>query len=170
MFKKINVPKTENYFILKNEVLSDRITWFYHPSTTVDGKDFPFFSHIVVRSPGNPNIYPTVGSTYSSLCNMVLTEIFNQNEIEVNCILRINFNMTLPVISDKKTSYPHYDHKFDHKNLLIYFSDSDGDTVVCEEKEYRNTPKEDSAIIFEGKHYHHLPTYGRRVVLICTFI
>lgn len=172
MIERVNFTKTENYILLKNQVLSNNFPWYYHSSTIKDKEDFPFFGHSVVKSPGNPNLFSTISSSYSDLCNNILFEIFSENNIEVNCVIRVNLNMTIPVVCNSISSHPHYDHKFDHKNLLVYLNDSDGDTVVYDENknEYRYSPKEDSALIFCGKHYQFLPTYNRRVVLVSTFI
>ena len=42
--------------------------------------------------------------------------------------LRINFNLTFPF--GDKPSIPHVDHNFPHKNMLIYFTDTGGDTII----------------------------------------
>jgi len=169
MIQKISIKKTENYLKLK-EIALGGIPWYYHSSTSPRSEDFPFFGHAIVSTPRIPNLFPTYCSDHHVICNTVLTEIFRENYIDVKCVFRAGLNMSLPLISDAQHSYPHYDHNFDHKNLLVYLTDSDGDTVICEKNELRNTPKEDTGIIFEGKHYHYLPTYGRRIVLVCTFM
>jgi hypothetical protein len=171
MIQEITVKKTENYLKLK-EIALGGIPWYYHNSTSPPqfGIDFPFFGHVIVAPPGIPNNFSTYCSDHHILSGLVLSEIFEQNNIDVNCVFRIALNMTLPLSSDAQTSFPHYDHDFPHKNLLVYLTDSDGDTVNCEKDELRYTPKEDTGIVFEGKHYHHLPTYGRRVVLVSTFM
>jgi len=169
MIQKIDIKKTENYINFKRIVLGN-LPWFYQNSTTYGIEDHPVFVHSIVSTPGIPNLFPTYCSDYHGLCNLVLSEIFYENNIDVKCVFRVGLNMCLPLIGYAHHSEPHYDHDFGHKNLLVYFSDSDGDTVICEKDELRNTPKEDTGIIFDGKHYNYLPSYGRRVVLVCTFM
>ena len=64
-------------------------------------------------------------------------------------------------------SEPHLDHNFPHYNLLVYLTNSGGETFV-ENEVY--SPKEDDVIIFTGKHYMKRPSDDRRVVLIATIL
>jgi len=176
--KKIKNAFTDEYTFLKKEVLSSNFPWYWNEAT-IDGdvtsgmENTPHFGHVVVKRPrdfGDDTkcLFPKVLSQYSEMCNLVLNQIFDFNNIEVNCVYRISFNLTLP-LSDKPIP-KHYDHNFPHKNLLIYFNDSDGDTVCLNPSKKTHSPKEDDIIIFEGLHYHYLPTKGRRTVLVATFI
>lgn len=169
MIQKISIKKTENYINFKKISLGN-LSWVYQSSTSYGVEDYPVFVHSIVSTPGILNLFPTYCSDLHSICNLVLSEIFYENGIDVKCVFRVGLNMCLPLISDVQHSHPHYDHNFDHKNLLVYLTDSDGDTVVCEKNEVRNSPKEDTGIVFKGKHYNYLPTYNRRVVLVCTFM
>ena len=63
---------------------------------------------------------------------------------------------------------PHYDHEFPHKNLLIYFSDTNGGYTMVDDERYDG--EENDVIIFDGLHYNKPPSKGRRIVLITTFI
>ena len=172
MIQELKNPITNNYLTLKNEVLSSDFSWYYIPSTVQNEKSeyacSAYFSHAVLKPPHNPNLYSTIFSPYSEYCNMVLKEIFEINQIQVNSVMRINFNLTLP-LSERKTQ-PHYDHDFPHKNLLIYLNDCDGDTVVCGNPDVSYSPKQDSVVLFEGLHYQYLPSDNRRVVMVVTFI
>lgn len=170
--KLIN-PKTENYFCLKQEVLGDSFSWYWVNNTTEgeeweDFKNHEYLSHCVLRRPNDFNtkrLFPLVSSQYSDMCNIILSEIFEVNNINVNCVLRINFNLTLPI--SNIPTVPHYDHPFDHKNLIIFFTESGGKTI-CEKEIYN--PEQDDVILFSGLHYHYLPEKSRRVVMIATFI
>lgn len=176
MIQQLVNPKTDEYLYLKKEILSSDFPWYYVDTTVPDenNSEFaasPYFSHAVLKSPGNPsnpNLFPIVSSGYSDICNKVLYQIFEYNKVNINSIIRINFNLTLPL--SKKPTQPHYDHNFPHKNLLIYFNKCDGDTVVCGNESQTYSPIEDNVIIFEGLHHHYLPSYSRRIVLISTFI
>lgn len=169
MVSELLNPLTPAYLSLKQDVLSDFFPWFWigaateNPSPENAGTNF--LGHSILRRPQESTIYPVVTSDKHVICNTVLKEIFTANSIKINSVLRINFNLTLP--SQSKHCEPHYDHPFPHKNLLIYLNDSDGDTIVGEE---RVSPADNKIILFEGLHYHYLPKKGRRVVMVSTFI
>jgi len=175
---QLNNPLTEEYNILKKEILSPNFPWYWNEAT-IDGnvsdgmENTPHFGHVVVKRPNDYGdesrcLFPKVTSQYSEICNLVLNQIFDFNEIKVNCVYRISFNLTL-ALSDKPIP-KHYDHNFPHKNLLIYFSNSGGKTVCLESEKKSHDPKEDEIIVFEGLHYHYLPKTDRRVVLVATYI
>lgn len=169
MIKELINPKTKNYYLLKNQIFSPNFPWHFIettiPNESSDYAASPYFSHAIVRPPLNPNLFPSPYSSYAELCNSVLQEILEYNKLNINSILRINVNMTLPL--SQKPTQPHYDHSFEHQNLLIYLNNSDGPTIVENEKCY---PDEDKIIIFKGLHHHYLPSIGKRIVLVTTFI
>lgn len=187
--RQLIIPKTNTYISLKEEVLSSNFSWHYvHtpfpiPDWGIPEEDMekyncaPYFSHAVLKSPkassGEGNLFSMVSSSFSFDCNSLIQEIAEYNNIDINLVIRINFNLTLPSLNDKPDK-PHYDHEFPHKNMVVYFSDFEGgETVVFgESDESKNTyfPKVDTGIIFEGKHCFYYPTKGRRVVMVVTFI
>ena len=173
--KQLTNPKTDNYFALKEYILSSDLPWFYIESTTYDADNqtdiniretgAPYYSHAILRPPGNPNLFPTQNSPCVELCGKVVSEISDTNNLGVNCILRLNANLSLP--SSSTPTQPHVDHPFPHKNLLIYLTDADGQTVAGDQQHF---PKEDDVITFSGMHYHYLPTSGKRIVIVATYI
>ena len=189
MIKKIIIPKTNTYLLLKEHVLSSNFSWHYvHtpfpiPESGIPDEDIgkyncsPYFSHAVLKPPksssGEKNLFSLVSSSVTAECNSFLTELFEYNNIDVNLVVRINFNLTLPSPNNKPDK-PHYDHEFPHKNMVVYFTNfAGGETVVFEESDNtqeKYLPEEDTGIIFEGKHCFYYPTEGRRVVMVVTFI
>ena len=182
--KILEVPNTEQYQTLKREILfSPSFTWCYEetphgPLNEWDPEDFkkyngdPYFSHCVLR-PAKPNYpYSTVDSGYAELCSKVILDTISHNDIEAYSIMRININMTFPSKKNRPDK-PHTDHEFPHGNILFYFTENGGKTVVQEESgDVEYTPVEDTAIVFDGlcKHYQWYPDTGRRVVMVATFI
>lgn len=160
--------KTDEYLSLKNIILSNHFQWSWGESTNISKEcDFPFLSHCVVRRPMETGyLYPVPECQMAPKFNYVLGQIVDANKLDVKSVLRINCNLTFPCGEDKKTP-KHVDHCFPHKNLLIYLNDTDGDTVCGE---FSFTPKEDSIILFEGEHYHFLPTKNKRVVIVVTYV
>ena len=181
--KVLEVPKTEDYLFLKHIVLSSDIEWTYQetphgllhewPSEDIiNYNGDPFFSHTVVRPCEERYLFSTLESDHAELCNYVILNTAKHNKIKMNQILRINFNMTFPSKKNRPDK-PHIDHEFPHGNILFYFTENGGKTVVQEESgDVEYTPVEDTAIVFDGlcKHYQWYPDTGRRVVMVATFI
>ena len=166
MLKTLNNPHTGKYNELKNLVLGNEFPW-YMASNPRDS--FNFYSHVFLERPDiNPEAkrYPRVTSQYIDLFSEVLEEIFDYNNLNVNCILRMNANAIEPQKLDQQTAW-HNDHEFFHTNILIYLTDAGGDTLVETED---HSPTEDDVVIFRGSHCHRLPTKKRRVVLVATYI
>jgi len=187
--RELIIPKTNTYLFLKQEVLSSNFSWHYIPTPfpipdwgipDEDLKKYncsPYFSHAVLKQPnatsGEGNLFPLVSSELIEQCNMFLTEVVKYNNLKINSLCRINFNLTLPSLNNKPDK-PHHDHEFPHKNMVIYFTDFEGGETVLfnelDELKEKYSPKEDTGILFEGKHCFYYPTKGRRVVMVVTFI
>ena len=164
-------PKTEKYNKFKTFVLSQNFPWFYYESSVI-GKPQPFFSHGFLLRPNDLLMntggkkYPITNSVHVDHMEEVFQEIADFNNIGVNCIYRMNANVTEPLKNVERSSI-HVDHYFPHKNMLIYLTDAGGKTVVDNES---HNPREDDIIIFEGeKHSHYYPREKRRVVLVVTY-
>ena len=179
--KILKNPKLPNYNSLKDFVLGDSFPWFYnehfvykenteHYIKSGEGfSDISFYTHSFLNRPKNTGMgekYPTVNSPHTGKVSDVLNSIFIANNIEVNCIYRMNANLLHPSKTEKKTLI-HVDHPFPHKNLLIYLTDSGGKTVCGRDV---HDPKEDDIITFEGEHYNFLPENTRRIVIVATYI
>jgi len=176
VIKILDNPKTQLYIQLKEFIKSKDFTWFWHENSTfesnvIDGHtNIPFYAHTFLERAEldtNKNCFPVVKSQLAETASTVFQEILNFNGIEYSCFLRMGSNCVHPFKKILKTS-PHLDHpRVEHKNILIYLNNSDGDTVVENQK---SSPKEDKVIIFNGLHYHYTPSTERRIVLIATFI
>ena len=182
MMKEILNPKTEEYLAMKKLVSSMDFAWYWNHDSVKDdeGNDYvdsiPFFNHTLIRRPmEGPEyvVYPKPNSQYVDIASLLIKQILQANNISLNCVYRASFNLTLPHLSKHLHVRPHLDHYIPHKNLLVYLNDVDGDTVLCDDSDNdlsSESPREDKAIIFEGRHYHYMPTTSRRLVFVCTFI
>jgi len=144
-------------------VLSDDFPWFYEKNPK---DDFSFYSHVLIERPHYDRRYPISTSQFTDLANDVFNDIVNHNNLQVDCLYRMNINAVHPWFYNPDTTAPHLDHDFPHKNFLLYFTDAGGDTI-CEGQ--RHEPIEDDVIIFEGEHCHRFPLRDRRVVLVATY-
>ena len=95
----------------------------------------------------------------------ILNIFAKKNGIEVKKILRIKANILNKTNKQNHIHPPHVDMRTPHMVLLYYVNDSDGDTIIFNEKYcYEEittltvdkviTPKAGSAIIFDGLTYH----------------
>ena len=180
--QEIYNPKTEEYLAIKKLVSSVDFPWFWNADCMNDNNGnfhvdaIPFFNHTLIRRPmESPEyvVYPKPNSQYADISSLIIKQLFQANNISLNCVYRASFNLTLPQLSKHLHVRPHVDHYIPHKNLLVFLNDVDGDTVLCDDNDNTlssETPSEDKAIIFEGRHYHYMPTTSRRLVFVCTFI
>jgi len=174
---KLENPKTSLYFDFKNHILSGMFPWYWFES--VDNPNTPkydkekytnisFYSHGFLMRPQDNHMYPNPVSSSAEKVSFMIQQILEHNNIELNCFLRIGANCVHPQSNSKVvSSIPHVDHYFPHKNLIIYFTDAGGKTIVGDTS---FDPEEDDVFLFEGEHYMQTPSEKRRIVLVSTFI
>ena len=175
MITKLVNPKTNLYETVKSLMLSDQFPWYFYNAVVGDNigvteghRNFSFLSNPLLARPNTcGHKYPTSQFVHLDTIEQMLDQIFDFNQINVECIYRINANLVYPQ-DGIQASPVHRDHDFPHKNLLIYLTDAGGITVY--ENEQHN-PKEDDIIVFGGEeHYYYLPKEKRRVVLVVTYL
>jgi hypothetical protein len=178
MIKELTNPITDNYKDFKKILLSDTMPWFYYEKTVPESSnpDMPFFSHILLRRPDvgteeNPVIpISIIGSTYFETAYFILKEILDFNNIKFNIIYRMNLNLTFH--TEIKKSEVHIDLGLPHKVVIIYLNTvKNGRTVVLDEmnQKFYSEPKENKAIIFDGKHKHYAESpglYDKKIVMV----
>ena len=170
---KLRNTKTFEYEKLKELIFSSEFAWQICSAHNKDSKvlknssfDFRYFSHMFLKSPGQGVLYPESTSPLTSLLNIVLSQIFSLNDIDVSCLYRSNANLLPPFLKSKRT-LNHVDHDFPHHNLLIYLTDAGGKTIVGDES---HDPKEDDIIMFPGSGHCIETSHTKdRVVIVSTF-
>jgi hypothetical protein len=172
IIKELKNPLTQQYYSFKNIISGTDFPWFYSTTTRYELAT-PYFAHPFVQSPEKNSPIPKINYQYFDIVIQILKDIQICNDLNINCFLRICANYTFNWGGGFACD-PHHDHKFPHKNLLIYLNQSSGPTVVINpennSEEYFH-PKEDSIILFEGMHYHYQPNVGeKRMVLVATYI
>ena len=180
MIELLKTPDTITYREIKKFILSADFPWFYNSASTPEDvdtgeyEDTAFYGHTFISRPrwGNmgDTLYPEVRSMFTEKVYPILEEIVEVNNLNINYFLRFNANCVHPT-KNCRLSIPHNDHQFHHKNLLVYFTDAGGETVVFDsEKEYSFEPREDEVISFEGLHCMRPPKEKRRIVLVATYL
>jgi hypothetical protein len=100
---------------------------------------------------------------YDYLHNNVFVKFLNKHNIQCSTVLRAKLNLVTPLETDLYQS-PHVDYIFPHSVFLYYVNDSDGNTLLFNEK-HDGTKKEltlsksinpemGKAIFFDGLTYH----------------
>ena len=136
--------------IVKNTVFSNSFKWFVSKETSYGGSNDPSsFAAIIYGEGYHPGTYyhwDKIKSFFSKW-----TDGYNMLRVRVGKIQKVNSHL----IHSK-----HVDFGFDHKTLLYYIGDSDGDTYF-----YNNdniikqvSPKNNRAVLFDGNIYHSSST------------
>lgn len=171
--KKLINPKTENYFKLKEFILSGEFPWHINESVVEEPSEGNqnsvnwSYSHCILNRPEH-NHYHSSNTLNAEQFVNTISEIFDYNNIPNYMFLRMAVNATHPVLSGNRIGYYHSDHDFKHENFILYLTPTDGATMI-EGVPYTPT-EEDECITFSGSHATQFATYGRRVILVATYI
>lgn len=153
---------------------SFNFAWYYTESIVNGQPDTGGFSHIVIKD-NIPN------SPFADNFIPIFFLLKEKTGIDVKNIIRFRIRMTLADGIASRNNYPHTDHDFPHKVLLIYANNSDGDTVLYDKKLgesldnmkeiCRFSPKIGDAVLFDGLRYHSgaVPSQGKRIVINIDF-
>lgn len=171
---------------IKDEIFSDGFPWFYTGTTlgsntqASDRYNYSFFHNAYFHDDG----YSHVGKKLE----YAILDALAYMKFPITKMLRIRLGL-ITVTEKNITHTPHIDFPFEHKTGLLYLNNSDGDTILYNErydttadkKQYdhkvRNkhneiittfTPEENKLVIFDGLLYHSSssPTITDRRVVI----
>lgn len=159
----------KNY--INNVVLGDNFPFYWYDHQTEKDKK-PFLSHVLYKRPEISNNQNQINSEHFGIFLDFLKSFLNKNKIELNKLFRASVNCTFNI--NEKKSNTHIDHEFDHKQVIIYLNDSEGETVILNDKNKiikKIKPEKFKGICFDKKpHYIIYPKKGRRVIAVYTFI
>lgn len=101
----------------------------------------------------------------------IIRKFTKKHGIEFDGFKRLKLNIMTPTVEGtQKTLYPHIDYNEPHYIFLYYPSDSDGDTIIYNERHEtgfatpsvtvnkRISPKKGAAFIVDGRHFHSITT------------
>ena len=155
MFTRLETPDTGDYTSFKELVLGAHFGWSYNNKATpfmdnIKGHhDLSFYSHAFLHGPSHRHgLFSKANSEYLPNVESVIQQIFELNNIKVDVVYRINANAVHPVEGNVLT-VPHTDHEFPHKNMLIYLTNTGGDTIVFD----ATTQKFEAAAGIDGGFY-----------------
>jgi len=166
IYKKIITKKQEDFL---NDIFKYEKTPFYLATYAVKENDqgYHFVHHAIHRD--NPNVD---NSELAQNLRNFLFELAPKLKIKYTKIYRCALNITFYNGFVNKC-LTHEDHPFDHKQILIYLNDSDGETVILDKKGIKEIkkikPEAFKILVMDRRnHYQFFPTKGIRKVLIYT--
>ena len=152
--------------LLGDETFEDYyFPWYFTQDVTKqkdkDSQKRSAFFHGYVRD--NDDTIGTIDSVFHYLIVSLLESACNKiDKQSVNVIQGRSF-LQLPInYKGEREDSPHIDTSDDHFVMLYYVCDSDGDTIIFNEKEKsekytiqkRVTPKQGRVVLFDGAFYH----------------
>lgn len=155
--KDKQIIKIENFlpnrfhYEIKDLLFSKNFPWHFLENTAYSNSNEEYFSFCLLT------FDQTFKSRYFDFFYPMIYFIPNNENIEI-VRHRIALNTK---IYDKKTvqNLGHIDQEFEHKTILYYVNDSDGDTLFydnsdCKNVIFSNTPQENTALLFDGDIFH----------------
>ena len=163
----------DDSFLTENEIQeidnffhSRSVPWVYFANTQNNDHDHPG----VVKVENITDVpYWSAGKTAQMPEYEPFVELINKfckkHNIKYNSIGRLKFNVT-PWVENATSLYPHVDKSTPHLIFLYYVHDSDGDTVLYNERFTGQvikppltimksiTPKRGAAFVVDGRHFH----------------
>tara|TARA_Y100000592_G_C5412240_1_gene288695 strand:- start:413 stop:1018 length:606 start_codon:yes stop_codon:yes gene_type:complete len=174
MIKEGYISQKRLEWINDNVTRNQNFPWYHYPISVIGfSKNWPSFTHTLIGrydydnlSEGEPN------SEYEPFFTDLIKEICVENDIRLKRILRGGLNYTS--YFKAKHSHTHYDHNWEHYNIIIYLNNfSKGSTYLFKETyedevspyEAKKIIKEMKAdvgkyVIFPGKNYHAAGSVG----------
>jgi hypothetical protein len=157
---------------IEETLLSERLLWHFNKSILGDTtrKESDFFVDNIDQTDSfqfNHIFYADEEerSEYAYIAEEIFKRFITKNNIVSNRVLRAKANITTPYF--KKSPFaPHIDYATPHKVFLYYINESDGDTLMYNEKwqkmgetvslteKNRVSPKAGRGICFDGLNYH----------------
>lgn len=151
---------------IDNMFKSDENKWGYNPTTVEE--DYYNYNEIVPSPEFEDTQYfhmnPEPGTRAYQIAEIVANKFMSKHNMPKFNIARIRFNIT-PTNEKSLITRPHVDWAEPHLVLLYYVNDSEGDTIIYNEKfngskvenvsiMNRISPKKGSAFLVSGEHYH----------------
>ena len=164
----------DNKRFIEEKILDTNFPYFFQAgAVSRNQKDF-FMSHVVLQrlehSEDHRKAINTDLDTYHNTID-ILRNFCDSIGEKPHFFTRAGYNITFNCGFDK--CEPHQDHKYDHKQIIIYLNNSLAKTVICSNEKIvkKLTPETGKGICFNNlPHYQEFPKSGIRLVLVATFI
>jgi len=149
---------------------------FYLTNDTVGNYQTPWMGHNIISRYDIEKEEPKILSPTYDFFYGVVKRFADTNNIKVNKICRMCLNLSFSNSTNQFFAAPHTDHEFPHNNLILYLTDSSGNTVLFDDQEniiHEEEPEKGKMIMFDGSIKHTMrPCKGdeKRLILVTTFI
>ena len=156
----------KNILMGKYVFRNNEFPWYYSSditdSTNIYGQGRPALSHKYVDYDEKTNVSKK-HTIFHSLFKLLLEITCERMNIENADVLQGRSFLQFPLnLKDKTVDTPHIDMRRKHLVVLYYVCDSDGDTIIYNERERSDsytikksvTPKQGRTVLFDGSLYH----------------
>lgn len=167
-----NFLTKENIHFIENVILNHNFPFYLAPRAT-DDDDHRVMFHNLLNRPEEFKPEERLNSPYYEDIFNLVKSFFNKFNIKNVEILRMCVNLTFN--NGAKKCPAHQDHKYPHKQLIIYLNDADPNskTIILDKKgnvSKKITPEKYKGVCFENlPHYMIYPKKKERIVLVTTF-
>ena len=165
------------------DVVEEEFPWYYTSDVTDNSHEGPFqgrfgFSHLYVTTEEG------IVSNFHNLFSGLIKNSCKKLKIKKVDILQGRSFLSTPTnIPKEDVDTPHYDIDALHFVMLYYVNDSDGDTIIYNEKSKFNddypddkmnftikkkvSPKQGRVVLFDGRHFHtaEQPNHNLRCIV-----
>lgn len=152
------------YESLRSSITSNNFPWYYNDDITYDKETYSTINgNPLVQSFGfSHTIMSNSNPTDSDITNLIMPMAFQiKDYLKASKILRIRLDMTM-YNPEVKMHGPHVDYTNPHYSSVYYLNDSDGSTIIFNEKEGKKTlsikeviePKPNRLLVFDGSYLH----------------
>lgn len=168
-----NILSPQVFNCLCNEVFSHSVPW-YHTSTSFGDNSNTLHDHSFFHMPISDG---QLNSQLGQYCYMSLLIMLDKLNVKIDQVDRARLGLLEPKLVGKYVNRPHIDKSEDHYVGLLYLNDSDGETIIYNEKYdvssgadvtefYENNLQKNLTIrkkveckanrfvMFDGLHYH----------------
>ena len=174
ILEKNNIIHPNDLKIINDLIIDKKISFVFQNNSVpiFKKKDF-YFEHCIIERKEKINDKDRYKSIHCQNFLRVFSHVFSKFKIKEAEIYRAAINLT--VNNSAKKCPIHYDHNYEHKQILIYLNDSDKNSkpVILNKKNKKLkeiTPKKNKGILFDYlPHYHYFPKTGYRLVMVITF-
>jgi len=135
-----NFLEQQDFKNIKNFLLDEKVHWFYR-NCCVNVDDPPYFTFCFYN-------YDRIQSPAFELIQPIL------DKLNYSSIIQVRANLMLREENEKKTGWhTDYDYK-NFKTAIYYIHESNGPTIVKDNKNVKIYPKENKILIMDGNTEH----------------
>jgi hypothetical protein len=153
---------------LSNLFTNNTFNFFLSAQQVREGHKF-YFQHCLIERNTQQ-----ITSDFTPFFLEIFKTFCDKNKLIYKKIFRASINLTTHDDDNIFKPEIHCDHDFYHKQFIMYFNDSDGDTIIFDKKGENIiksiTPKKFKAICFESYPHCPLSPSRYRIVLVITFL